>query len=113
MKNNSLYLASTIVLASMLGATTAVAQSVDYGAAEQMFGEPVTTSATGSPLRSTEAPADMQIISAAEIRQSGETSIPGILQRAAGIDVLNEFRRSDGRERPRLRPTRTLHACWC
>lgn len=89
MKNNSLYFASTVVLASMLGASAAQAQSVDYGAAEQMFGEPVTTSATGSPQRSTEAPADMQIISAAEIRQSGETSIPGILQRAAGIDVLN------------------------
>lgn len=87
MKNNSLYFASTVVLASMLGAQ---AQSVDYGAAEQMFGEPVTTSATGSPQRATEAPADMQIISAAEIRQSGETGIPGILQRVAGIDVLNE-----------------------
>lgn len=90
MKNNSLYFASTAVLASLLCVTAAQAQSVDYGAAEQMFGEPVTTSATGSPQRATEAPADMQIISAAEIRQSGETSIPGILQRVAGIDVLNE-----------------------
>ncbi|MDR3526849.1 MAG: TonB-dependent receptor [Rhizomicrobium sp.] len=88
----------TISMKSLLiGGTSALcfslvaqAQSVDYGAAEQVFGEPVTTSATGSPQRASEAPADMQIISATEIRQSGETSIPGILQRAAGIDVLNE-----------------------
>lgn len=89
MKNNSLYFASTVVLASMLGATGVQAQSVDYGAAEQMFGEPVTTSATGAPQRATEAPADMQIISADEIRKSGESSLPGILQRVAGLDVLN------------------------
>ena len=72
-----------------LTAAAAHAQSVDYGAMEQLFNEPVTTSATGSPQRATEAPADMQIISADEIRRSGETSIPGILQRVAGVDVLN------------------------
>jgi iron complex outermembrane receptor protein len=76
-------------LAATLSATGAHAQSIDYGAMEQLFNEPVTTSATGSPQRATEAPADMQIISADEIRQSGETTIPGILQRVAGVDVLN------------------------
>ncbi|WP_162149148.1 TonB-dependent receptor plug domain-containing protein [Asticcacaulis benevestitus] len=70
-------------------AATAHAQSVDYGSLQTLFNEPVTTSATGSPQRSTEAPADMQIITADEIRRSGETTISGILQRAAGIDVLN------------------------
>lgn len=78
--------AASIALACALPAS---AQSIDYGSLEELFGEPVTTSATGSPQRSTEAPADMQIISADEIRRSGETSIPGILQRAAGIDVMN------------------------
>lgn len=72
-----------------MAAAAAHAQSIDYGAMEQLFNEPVTTSATGSPQRATEAPADMQIISADEIRRSGETSIPGILQRVAGVDVLN------------------------
>ena len=72
-----------------LAASAAHAQSIDYGSLQELFGEAVTTSATGSPQRSTEAPADMQIISADEIRRSGETSLPGILQRAAGIDVLN------------------------
>ncbi|WP_421933671.1 TonB-dependent receptor plug domain-containing protein [Phenylobacterium sp.] len=72
-----------------LAASNAQAQSIDYGSLQELFGEAVTTSATGSPQRSTEAPADMQIISADEIRRSGETSLPGILQRVAGIDVLN------------------------
>lgn len=72
-----------------LAASAANAQSIDYGSLQELFGEPVTTSATGSPQRATEAPADMQIITADEIRRSGETSLPGILQRVAGIDVLN------------------------
>ena len=72
-----------------LAASSAHAQSIDYGSLQELFGEAVTTSATGSPQRSTEAPADMQIISADEIRRSGETNLPGILQRVAGIDVLN------------------------
>lgn len=74
---------------SLAVAMPAAAQSIDYGALQDLFGEAVTTSATGSPQRSTEAPADMQIISADEIRRSGETSLPGILQRVAGVDVLN------------------------
>lgn len=72
---------------ALAAAGSAHAQSVDYGSLQQLFNEPVTTSATGTPQRSTEAPADMQIISADEIRQSGETNLPGILQRAAGLDV--------------------------
>jgi outer membrane receptor for ferrienterochelin and colicins len=47
------------------------AQSIDYGSLEQLFNEPVTTSATGSPQRSTEVPVDMTIISAADIKRSG------------------------------------------
>ncbi|WP_304217149.1 TonB-dependent siderophore receptor [Phenylobacterium aquaticum] len=74
---------------ALMAAMPAAAQSIDYGSLQELFGEAVTTSATGSPQRSTEAPADMQIISADEIRRSGETSLPGILQRVAGIDVLN------------------------
>ncbi|MDB5439220.1 MAG: hypothetical protein JWM33_1647, partial [Caulobacteraceae bacterium] len=74
---------------ALFAASASEAQSIDYGSLEQLFGESITTSATGAPQRSTEAPADMQIITADEIRRSGETTIPGILQRAAGIDVLN------------------------
>jgi outer membrane receptor protein involved in Fe transport len=66
------------------------AQQVDYGALEQMFGQPVTTSATGSPQLAALAPADMQIITADDIRRSGAITIPDILQFVAGIDVRPE-----------------------
>ncbi len=72
-------------LASMSG--SAAAQSIDYGAFEALFGEPVTTSATGTPQRETQAPANMQIITAEEIRRAGATTIPDILQFVAGIDL--------------------------
>jgi iron complex outermembrane receptor protein len=68
-------------------AAPAHAQQVDYGALEQMFGQPVTTSATGSPQLAAQAPADMTIVTADDIRRSGATSIPQILDFVAGIDV--------------------------
>lgn len=79
-------LASATVLCMAL-AHQARAQNVDYGALEQMFGQPVTTSATGSPQLASQAPADMQIITADDIRRSGATDIPGVLKFTAGIDV--------------------------
>jgi outer membrane receptor for ferrienterochelin and colicins len=63
------------------------AQSIDYGSLQQLFGESVTTSATGSPQRATEVPANMEIITADEIRRSGADNIPDILQFIAGVDV--------------------------
>ncbi|PVM88559.1 TonB-dependent receptor plug domain-containing protein [Caulobacter radicis] len=68
-------------------ASAAHAQSIDYGSLEQLFNEPVTTSATGAPQRSTEAPVDMTIISAADIERSGAVDLPTILSRVAGLDV--------------------------
>lgn len=66
----------------------AVAQSMDYGALEALFGEPVTTSATGSPQRPSDVPANMEIITAAMIRRSGATNIPDVLAHVVGVDVL-------------------------
>ena len=63
------------------------AQSIDYASLQQLFGESVTTSATGSPQRATEVPANMEIITADEIRRSGADNIPDILQFIAGVDV--------------------------
>jgi iron complex outermembrane receptor protein len=83
-----LRLASCGAIALALGlAAPAHAQQVDYGALEQMFGQPVTTSATGSPQLASQAPADMTIITADDIRRSGATSIPAILDFVAGVDV--------------------------
>ena len=66
----------------------AYAQTMDYGSLESVFGEPVTTSATGTPQRESDSPADITIITADEIRQSGSRNIPEILERVPGLDVL-------------------------
>ena len=85
MKKQILFAASA---ASLGFALPAAAQSIDYGSLQELFNEPVTTSATGSPQRAPEAPADMQIISQDDIRRSGATDLPSILMQVAGIDVL-------------------------
>ncbi|MDE8346910.1 MAG: TonB-dependent receptor [Acidocella sp.] len=84
-------LSGVMVALAIGGVGPAHAQEVDYGALEQMFGQPVTTSATGSPQLASQAPApaDMQIITANDIRRSGATSIPQILNFVADIDVRN------------------------
>lgn len=87
MKKQTLFAAGAAGL-TLACALPASAQSIDYGSLEQLFEEPVTTSATGSPQRSTEAPADMQIISQEDIRRSGAFDLPTIISRIAGIDVL-------------------------
>ena len=58
-------------------AGSGVAQTVDYGATEAMFGEPVTTSATGKPQRASDAPVTMDIITAEDIRRSAAREPPG------------------------------------
>jgi outer membrane receptor for ferrienterochelin and colicins len=63
------------------------AQSLDYQAMEQLFGEPVTASATGKPQRQSDAPVNMKIITQDDIRRSGATSIPDVLQFVQGVDV--------------------------
>jgi iron complex outermembrane receptor protein len=78
-------LVTTTALASIAG--TAHAQSIDYSSLEMLFGEPVTTSATGKPQRASDAPASMIIITSEEIKRSGATNVPFILRRYAGIDV--------------------------
>ena len=65
----------------------ACAQSIDYGAMEQLFGEPVTLSVTGKPQRATDAPANITIVTQDDIRRSGATDIPGVLQFVTCLDV--------------------------
>jgi outer membrane receptor protein involved in Fe transport len=74
-------------LVFLLNESPIFAQSVDYAGFEQLFGEPVTTSATGKPQRISEVPANMEIITADDIRRSGADNIPDILQFVAGISV--------------------------
>ena len=68
-------------------ASSAHAQSIEYGALEQLFGEPVTMSATGEPQRASDVPANLTIITADEIARSGANTIPDVLRFVAGIDV--------------------------
>jgi iron complex outermembrane receptor protein len=63
------------------------AQSIDYGAMQDMLGEPITASVTGSPQRASEAPANLVIITQDDIRRSGATTIPDILQFVTGVDI--------------------------
>ena len=76
-----------IALLLIAAAIPAQAQTVDHTAFEQMFGEPVTTSATGKPQRASEVPVEMEIITADDIRRSGATNIPDVLRFVAGLDV--------------------------
>ncbi|MBV8061552.1 MAG: TonB-dependent receptor plug domain-containing protein, partial [Alphaproteobacteria bacterium] len=88
MKNYNLYGSSLLAFATLLAVSSAHAQSMDYGSLQTLFGEPVTTSATGTPQRASEVPANMTIITADEIRQSGSRNIPEILSRVPGLDIF-------------------------
>ena len=80
-----------VALAGVVASTIPAAawgQTVDYGALEKLFAEPVTTSATGSPQRVSDVPAEMEIVTADDIRRSGAIDIPGVLRHVAGVDVL-------------------------
>lgn len=87
-KRQLLSVAVCAMTANFLVAFPAYAQMVDYGSFQSLFGEPVTTSATGTPQRVSEVPVDMTIITADEIRQSGSRNIPQILSRVPGLDIL-------------------------
>lgn len=82
---------STFVICLLMAAAAtnqqAMAQSMDYGSLQDLFGEPVTTSATGKPQRASEAPAAMTIVTADEITKSGARTLPDVLNRVAGVDV--------------------------
>ncbi len=71
-------------------AVPASAQTVNYGQLEEIFGEPITTSATGKPQKVSEVPVNMEIITQEDIRHSGADNLPDVLQFTTGID----FRRS-------------------
>ena len=68
-------------------AASARAQVVDYGSLQALFGEPVTTSATGKPQRASQVPANVEIITTDDIRRSGADNLPDILRLVPGIDV--------------------------
>jgi len=79
---------SFAVAAALVTASSAAhADTIQYGALEELFGEPVTTSATGAPQRATDAPVPMTIITQEDIRRSGAYDIPGVLRDVVGVNV--------------------------
>jgi iron complex outermembrane receptor protein len=80
-------LALAVMTLMLVASSAATAQDIDYRGMEQLFGEPVTQSATGKPQRASDAPVNMVIITQDDIRRSGATSIPDVLQFVAGVDV--------------------------
>ena len=86
--NKTHLLAGVAASLALFATAGASAQSIDYGSLQEMFNEPVTTSATGSPQRASQAPVDMDIITAQDIERSGATDLPTILSRVPGLDIL-------------------------
>lgn len=76
------------MVASFVGCGLAQAETIDYGSFEQLFGEPITTSVTGTPQRATSVPANMAIVTQDDIQRSGARDIPTILSHVLGVDVL-------------------------
>ncbi|MDG6094995.1 TonB-dependent receptor plug domain-containing protein [Acetobacter sp. AN02] len=68
-------------------ARPAHAQQVNYRSFEELFGEPVTVSASGKPQRVSEAPAAMTVVTADMIEHSGASTIPQVLRLVAGVDI--------------------------
>jgi len=83
----SLISACSLIALGAMTSQPSHGQSMDYASLETLFGEPVTTSATGTPQKAGDVAANMTIITADEIRQSGSRSIPEILSRIPGLDI--------------------------
>ena len=80
----------SLFLAGLLSATTlagAQAKDIDYNAFSSLFGEPVTTGATGVPQRASDVPVNMTILSADDIRRSAARTIPDLLRQIPGVNV--------------------------
>jgi iron complex outermembrane receptor protein len=85
---NCAFFACVAAIAFAACAREADAQSMDYTSLQAVFGEPVTTSATGSPQRASDVPASMIIVTQNDIRRSGAYDIPDVLDHLVGLDVL-------------------------
>lgn len=79
--------ASALALVLSFASTRADAQSMDYTSLQSLFGEPVTTGATGTPQKASEVAADMTILTADDIRRSGARNVPEALRSVPGLEV--------------------------
>ncbi|MEM6384339.1 MAG: TonB-dependent receptor plug domain-containing protein [Pseudomonadota bacterium] len=79
--------AASLMLSTCLVAP-AQAQLLDYSGFETLFGEPVTMTATGQPVRESDSPVNLDIITAEEIARSGARTIPEVLDRLPGVQMM-------------------------
>lgn len=91
--NYKLLLATSCALVS-LSSSAVMAQSIDYGMMQELFGEPVTTSATGKPQRMSDVPVTMEILTADDIRRSGAVNLPEVLRQVNGVNVIQNSTQS-------------------
>ena len=95
MKKQLLTTSISALTASLVLSAASGAQSLDYTAMSELFGEPVTAGATGAPQRASDVPATMVIITRDDIERFPEYDIPGILRHYAGVN-FNRFGVGDG-----------------
>ena len=89
MKNDRIRHRAFLFLTTAALATSAMqarANTLDLGSLETLFDQPITTSVTGMPMRQSDVPASIEIITAEDIRRTGALDIPTVLKRYAGID---------------------------
>ena len=93
-KKTSAYKVCVFSLSCMILAfaplSSARAQSMDYTSLEELFGESVTTSATGKPQRMSEVPLTMDILTQDDIRRSGARNIAEALRQVNGVNVVQK-----------------------
>lgn len=85
----SMPIAALLVFALMAPAGSAWAQQLEYGRLQDVFGEPVTQSATGKPERLSDTPMLMDVVTAADIERSGARDLPTLLARLPGINLIH------------------------
>ncbi len=85
-KHTALRIPALVCMAALI-TTQAKAQGIDYSSYQELFGEPVTASANGSPQRQSEVALNMEILTAEEIKRTGARTIPEILRFVPGVDV--------------------------
>jgi outer membrane receptor for ferrienterochelin and colicins len=81
-------LAAVAISGFLLHARDAAAQSINYDDMNRMFGEPVTTSATGKPQRMSDAPVSMEILTQDDIRHSGAVNLAEALRQSNSLNVV-------------------------
>ncbi|MAC87709.1 MULTISPECIES: TonB-dependent siderophore receptor [Maricaulis] len=95
MKTQFLTTSISVLALSVAFSAASAAQTLDYTAMSDLFGEPVTAGATGAPQRASDVPATMVIITQDDIERFPEYDIPGVLRHFAGVN-FNRYAFGDG-----------------